>query len=68
MNNSKKPKYSKCKVNVTLLHSMSQVSQRIMDCIKLQFDDIISLCKKNNSEGDCLSVCIFYILIIYCSL
>jgi len=40
----------KREVDVALLFRKLQVSQCIIDCIKLEFNDKISLYKKNDSE------------------
>jgi len=37
-------------VGVTLLYSRLQVSHFILECVKFEFNAIILLCKKNDSE------------------
>jgi len=54
-------------VNVALLYSRLQVGHRIMDGIKFEFNDIISLYKENDSERRtvCQSGFKTYYILIY---
>jgi len=55
-------------VDVPLLYSRLQVGQCIMDVIKFEFNNIISLYTKNDSDRRrfVVSVDILYYLYLYC--